>query len=97
MDANTAVAPRDLTKNQIWAMYQLAEAQRNDLAVKLNQCEASNEVLRSQIDKLTTRRADKPPAEVRYWDEFEAPSAGLAWAKEHKGVVRQRPAQRAGG
>jgi hypothetical protein len=53
----------------------------------------------TEIEKLrlaaATARPISPPkgpvGSVRYWDEFETRGLALAWAKEARGVLKQRP------
>lgn len=69
----------------------LSKLTKAELVALIKERDAEIEKLRLAVAKARPIAAPKGPATTRYWDEFETRGLALAWAKEARGVLKQRP------
>lgn len=74
----------------------LSKLTKVELVALIQDRDAEIEKLRLALAQATPI-APKRTSATRYWDEFPSRKDALAWAKETRGALKQRPAQAGAG
>lgn len=69
----------------------LSKLTKVELIALIQERDAEIEKLRLAVATARPIAAPKAPGSTRYWDEFASRKDALVWAKEARGVLKQRP------